>query len=163
MVVLSDIRIRNGRVEDASELAQLFHASVREIGKKHYSQKQLQAWSPEPPDPEKFVPRIRDGRTFLVASTGDGPIVAYGDLERDGHIDHLYCRPDAAGTGVAALIYDQLEAIARMNGIRCLFVEASEPALGFFARRGFDLLERNDFQIAGVAIHNYRMEKKLGA
>ena len=153
--------IRAGRPEDADELSRLFHASVREIASRHYSNAQVQAWSPTPPDPERFVKRITDGRTFLVATDAGGSILAYGDLESDGHIDHLYCRPDAAGTGVAALVYGRLEHAARQAGIDRLFVEASEPASRFFAKRGFRIVERNDFELAGVPIHNFRMEKLI--
>ena len=42
-----------------------------------------------------------------------------------------------------------------------LFTEASEPARRFFARRGFKVVERNDFKIDGVPIHNFRMKKRL--
>ena len=155
----SDVRIRPGRPGDAEELSRLFHASVRQIASHYYSGEQVGAWSPEPPDPARFAARITDGRTFLVATDRKGSIVAYGDVEPNGHIDHLYCRPDAAGTGVAALIYDRLEHAARQTGIERLHVEASEPASRFFAKHGFGIVERNDFELAGVPIHNFRMEK----
>ena len=158
---LRAIRIRNGREEDAQELAALFHASVSQIAAQHYSDEQARAWSPTEADPDRFVMRITDGRTFLVATGSDGSILAYGDLEANGHIDHLYARPDAAGTGVARLIYDRLEQAAHESGIERLFVEASEPASRFFSKRGFQIVERNDFELAGVPIHNFRMEKLL--
>jgi putative acetyltransferase len=42
-----------------------------------------------------------------------------------------------------------------------LFVEASEIAKPFFASRGFALIRRKDFEVDGVPIHNYAMEKHL--
>jgi putative acetyltransferase len=158
---LSTIAIRNGREADAKELAALFHASVRQIAAHYYSDDQVRAWSPAQPDGARFVARMADGRTFLVAVAADETIVAYGDLETNGHIDHLYARPDAAGTGVARLVYDRLEQAAHDSGIERLFVEASEPASRFFAKRGFRIIERNDFELDGVPIHNFRMEKLL--
>ena len=47
------------------------------------------------------------------------------------------------------------------SGIERLFVEASEPASRFFSKRGFQIVERNDFELAVVPIHNFRMEKFL--
>lgn len=88
-------------------------------------------------------------------------MVGYGDLESDGHIDHLYCRPEAAGTGVAATLLEELITRARDSGIERLYVEASELARGLFERRGFTVLHRRDFDVRGVAIHNYAMEKQL--
>ena len=41
------------------------------------------------------------------------------------------------------------------------FTEASEPARSFFARQGFTIRHRRDFELAGVPIHNYAMEKHL--
>jgi len=161
MTTLEAVSIRRGREEDAPELARLFHASVREIAAQHYSGEQVRAWSPTPPDASRFVARVRDGRIFLVATDGAGSILAYGDLEGDGHVDHLYARPDAAGMGVAALVYERLEQVARDGGMKRLYVEASEPASRFFARRGWRIIERNDFELAGVPIHNFRMEKLL--
>ena len=56
-----------------------------------------------------------------------------------------------------------IEAHAREQGIERLIVEASELARPLFERRGFTLLGRNDLLLDGVAIHNYRMEKRLQA
>jgi putative acetyltransferase len=155
------MQVRLYRDEDARALAALFHAAVHEIAALHYSPAQLRAWSPEPPDPERVRARAADGRLVLVAADEEDKPLAYGDLEGDGHIDHLFCRPDAAGTGVAAALYAALEAAARARGIARLYTEASEPARRFFARHGFALVARSDFELGGVPIHNFRMEKRL--
>ena len=98
---------------------------------------------------------------MLVAVNEREEPVAYGDVEMDGHIDHIFCSPEVAGTGVSAILYSALEAAARAQDIGRLYVEASEPAQRFFLKRGFMTTERNDFDLNGVAIHNFRMEKKL--
>jgi putative acetyltransferase len=98
----------------------------------------------------------------VAADESDRPL-AFGDLERNGRIDHLYCRPDVAGTGVASALYDRLEAAARDRGIGRLHVDASEPARRFFLRKGFTVLQRREFALGGVAIHNFAMEKRLDA
>lgn len=154
--------IRSFRPEDAPALARIFYAAVHQIGALHYSAEQLKAWAPAVPDPERFLERGADGRILLVAADESDRPLAYGDLEANGHIDHLYCRPDVAGTGVASALYDRLEAAAKARGIGRLFVEASEPARRFFLRKGFILLRRLEFTLAGVPIHNFAMEKTLG-
>lgn len=155
------MHIRPFRPDDAPALARIFHDAVHEIGIGHYSLAQLGAWAPSVPDTERLAEQAADGRIVLVAADDEDRPLAYGDLEGHGHIDHLYCRPDVAGSGVASALYDRLEAAARDRGIGRLFVEASEPARRFFLRKGFALLGRRDFILSGVAIHNFAMEKRL--
>jgi putative acetyltransferase len=155
------MHIRAFRSADAPALARIFHAAVHQIGRLHYSLEQLNAWAPEAPDPDRFLERGADGRTLLVAADDKDEPLAYGDLEANGHIDHLYCRPDVAGTGVASALYERLEAAARDSGIGRLHVEASEPARRFFLRKSFVVLQRREFILGGVAIHNFAMEKRL--
>ena len=152
--------IRPFEPSDADALAALFHASVREVAVRDCSAEQVAAWSPSKPEPERYS-RQAQGRTFLVATDNDGRPIGYGDLEANGHIDHLYCRPDMIGTGVGSAIYAAIEAAGKNARIALLFVEASEGARRFFERRGFGVDARNDFAINGVAIHNYRMSKPI--
>lgn len=152
--------IRQFEPSDANALAALFHASVRKAGIRDYSAEQVAAWSPSKPDPDRYL-RQAEGRTFLVAVDDDNRPIGYGDLEPDGHIDHLYCRPDVVGTGVGSAIYAAIEAAARLAGIALLFVDASEGARRLFERRGFGVDARHDCTINGVAIHNYRMSKPI--
>ncbi len=155
------MRIRAFRDEDAQALADLFHASVREAGIRDYTLEQVQAWSPAPPDPARYVQRGLEDRTFLVAIDDDGEPIAYGDLKADGHIDYLYCRPDFVGTGVASALYDELEVAARARGLSRISVNASEAARRLFLKKGFSVVQRNDLVRMGVVIHNYSMEKML--
>jgi putative acetyltransferase len=157
----ASVRIRPFRDDDAPALAAVFHAAVHGVAAHHYSPEQVRAWSGASVAPERVVARARDGRTLLVAVDADDRPIAYGDVEASGHIDHLFCAPEHAGTGVAAALYAALEATARAAGIERLFVEASEPARRFFMKHGFTELSRRDFAIGGVAIHNYAMEKRL--
>ena len=157
------MHIRSFRPDDAVALARIFHAAVHQVARLHYSHEQIEAWAPAVPDPQRYLARGADGRILLVAADDSDQPLAYGDLEKDGHIDHLYCRPDVAGTGVASALYDQLEAAAKDLGIARLYVEASEPARRFFLRKNFIALRRRDFALGGVSIHNFAMEKLLGA
>jgi putative acetyltransferase len=156
---LPAMRIRPFQDDDPPALAALFHAAVTAIAAGHYAPEQIRAWSPAPADPARFAARGRDGRTLLVAVDSEDRPIAYGDVEEDGHIDHFYCAPDHAGTGVTAALYRALEAAARARGIARLHVEASEPARLFFLKQGFAVLHRRDFAIGGVPIHNYAMAK----
>ncbi len=153
--------IRAYKVGDAPKLAEVFFRSVREAALRDYTLAQVEVWAPTSPDPAKFAARAGDGRITLVATNAQDEPVAYADLEATGHIDHVYCHPDAVGTGVASQLVDHLEASARSMGLQRLFVEASEAARRLFQRKGFAEVERRDFDLQGVQIHNYLMEKAL--
>jgi len=155
------VKVRPFRTDDAPALSQIFYRAVHDIAGLHYTPDQIAAWAPQPPKAERFVARGTDGRILLVAVDDSDVPLAYGDCETDGHIDHLFCRPDHAGTGLAAALYSALEAAAKERGIRALYVEASEPARRFFARQGFTTDARNDFVLNGVDMHNFRMTKQL--
>ncbi|HEX4182532.1 MAG TPA: GNAT family N-acetyltransferase [Caulobacteraceae bacterium] len=153
--------IRSYKAGDAPKLAEVFFRSVREAALRDYTPAQVEAWAPSYPDPAEFGARAEDGRTTWVAANSADEPFAYADLELTGHIDHVYCHPVAIGTGVASQLLDHVESAARSMGLPRLFVEASEAARRLFLRKGFKVVERRDFELRSVSIHNYLMEKVL--
>ena len=155
--------IRPYRSDDAPLLSDLYVRSVRLLAAGDYSARQIDAWATLAPDPTRLDALALDGRLRLVSEDADGAPVAFADLEQDGHIHYFYCAPEAGGTGVAQALYEALEAAARRRGATRLYAEASEGARRFFLKRGFAVLARRDFEVSGVAIHNYTVEKTLAA
>jgi putative acetyltransferase len=148
-------------MSDARPLADLYMRSVVELGARHYSPEQIAAWASLAPAADRLDSIMGDGRTRLVAVDAEDRPLAFADLETDGHIQYLYCAPHAAGTGVAAALIEEVERAALKSGVDRLYVEASEAARSFLMKRNFNLMARRDFEIAGVAIHNYVLEKIL--
>jgi GNAT superfamily N-acetyltransferase len=68
------------------------------------------------PSPARIDASSTDGRTTLIAIDDVDQPLAVGDLEHESHVGYLYCAPEAAGKGLAAALYDQLEQIARERG-----------------------------------------------
>ena len=126
-----------------------------------YTAVQVRAWAPEPRTAERHTRKQGTAAWFSWPPMRTDRPVAYIDLEPDGHIDRLFCAPEASGQGIASRLYDAVEAAAREQGITSLFTEASELARRLFARKGFVVAERQDLVIRGVPIHNYRMAKVL--
>ena len=156
-----DVTIRAYRQTDAVDLAEVMWRSVREVAVTDYTREQVEAWLPERLSPDTMHMWASSGREVLVATDSGGRVVGYTDLESDGHIDHLYCAPEAVGEGVAAALCDALEALAASEGVRRLQVEASEAARRLFERRGFRVDSRREWELRGVLIHNYVMSKAL--
>jgi putative acetyltransferase len=156
------MRIRFAQPADAEAMAAVYDRSVQAIGPRDYSPAQVAAWVGQGAKAERFRARLADGRRAWVGVDVADQVLAFIDLEADGHIDFLYATPEAAGTGVAGRLLDALEAAARADGGTRLYVEASEAARRFFLKRGYEVTARRDFEVEGVAIHNYAMERRLG-
>lgn len=155
------ISIRSYRDADAGALADVYDRSVLAIGPRDYTPEQIAVWIGRGARADRFRTRMADGRRCWVAVDAADTAIAFIDLEADGHIDFLYASPEAAGSGVSGRLLDELEAAARADGMTRLYVEASEAARRFFLKRGFAVTARRDFEIDGVAIHNYAMERRL--
>ncbi|MCR9260394.1 MAG: GNAT family N-acetyltransferase [Pseudomonadaceae bacterium] len=155
------LTIRLYESADASAVAQVFQTSIRTIATNDYLPEQVTAWLANAPTLEQFAAMNADGRLTLVAVDEANQVVAFIDLECDGHIDMLYALPSVAGTGITISLYEQIELHARQQQLTRLFTEASEAARRFFLRRGFVEKHRRDLKVGGVLIHNYAMEKAL--
>ena len=157
--------IRPFQTEDAPTLAALTLAAIVMIGVRAYSMEQVMCWAAGHPGAARFIDSAAKGDLILVARAADGPPAAYALMERDGHLDMLYCHPDFAGQGFATALLAQIEVEARQAGIGRIFAEASEISRPVFERSGYTLLHRRDFALmmggAEVAMHNYAMEKLL--
>jgi putative acetyltransferase len=157
-----EVTIRVYHPRDAAALSEVFYRSVREVAVLDYSAEQVRAWAPEERRTAASTQLwAGDGRLVVVAADERDDPVAFIDLEPDGHIDHLFCAPEAAGHGIAAQLYQAVEAAAREQGIARFYTEASELARRFFERRGFAVVARQDLVRHGVPIHNYKMTKEL--
>ena len=83
------MRIREYRPSDAVDLAAIFYRSVREVACRFYNKAQVEAWAPEIGDPGGWNSRATDGRITLVAVNDADKPIAFGDMERNGHVDLL--------------------------------------------------------------------------
>jgi putative acetyltransferase len=95
------VQIRRFRDSDTEALIALFERSVLELGPKKYSAEAVGEWAGGVKDVERWRQRMRRSETF-VAEDENGTLLGWIEFERDGHLDMLYCSPEAAGTGRSA-------------------------------------------------------------
>jgi GNAT superfamily N-acetyltransferase len=76
------------------------------------------------------------------AVDGDGRLVGFA-LLRDGWLNHLYMAPDWRGRGVGSALLSRAVAEAASPVDLWTFAR-NEPALAFYARHGFEVVERTD-------------------
>ncbi len=153
--------IRPFREDDAEALSEVALAAIRGIGPHGYSREQVEAWAGRHRGPADYRTRAAAGDTIFVAVDIDDRPVAYALLEPDGHLDRLYNHPDHTRQGLAGQLLAAAETEAQARDITRLYTEASELARPAFERAGYKVTHRRDFEVEGVAIHNYAMEKAL--
>ncbi|MEP3051307.1 MAG: GNAT family N-acetyltransferase [Erythrobacter sp.] len=154
-------RLRDFRDQDAPALGHITREAIRVIGPHAYSLEQVEAWSARHTDERSFLKRDQAGATIIVATDERDEAVAYTLIEPDGHLDMLYCHPAYSGKGIANELLSAAENLAQSNDVTRLYTEASELARPAFERAGYTVRHRRDFEIQGVSIHNYAMEKQL--
>jgi putative acetyltransferase len=155
------LSVRPYAPDDAPALSRVLREAVRVTASRYYAPDQIAAWLSIAPDAERIRTIYADGRSAFVACDPGGEPVAFSDHDDAGHIFFLYCAPSAGRRGAASLLMDAVEDSARRAGIDRLDSDASEAALGFFLKRGFRHVRRQDLEIGGVRIHNHRVELDL--
>lgn len=154
-------RLRAYRDDDAETLAAVCRAAIGEIGPRAYSKAQVNAWRARHPGADRYRERVAEGDTILVAVDCEDRPVAYALLQPDGHLDHLYAHPNHTRRGLADKLLDAAEGQARRTGADRLYTEASDLARPAFERAGYRVSHRREFEIDGVPIHNWAMDKPL--
>ncbi|MEP1075703.1 GNAT family N-acetyltransferase [Leptolyngbya sp. PL-A3] len=153
------MKIRLFEAQDAEQIAQLFHDTIREVNVRDYSVNQVKAWAPDDIHFRNWVEVCSNRFTYVAED--EGVIAGFGELEADGHIDCFYCHKNYIGRGVGRQIYQTIEAKAVELGLSRLFVEASITAKPFFERMGFSVVKEQQVSRGGETFINYAMEKFL--
>jgi GNAT superfamily N-acetyltransferase len=153
--------IRDYERHDATAITRLFYETIRSVNLDQYSEEQVRAWAPAVPDPKFWHLRMSQHCTLVAEEKGQ--IIAFAELERDGHLDMFYCRKDVIRRGVGRALYRAVELRAIGLQLERIFVAASNTARPFFEHCGFSVLGEQTVTRAGIELSNFRMEKRLPA
>lgn len=164
------IHIRPFRPGDAPLLLTVFRSAVRLIACRDYSPAQIAAWAPDDIDPAAWAARMQALSPFVAClDGGEGDsageraegVVGYADLQPSGYIDHFFVSGDYPAPGVGRALMQRLHAQAGTWGLQSLHADVSVTAEPFFARHGFEVMERRMPVRRGVALPNALMRKLL--
>lgn len=153
------IVIRRFQPQDAHQIAQLFHDTIRQVNVRDYTLDQVKAWAPDDLNFRDWVTACSSRLTYVADD--NGVIAGFGELETNGHIDCFYCHKDYQGQGVGRRIYQAIETTALDLSCPRLFVEASITARPFFERMGMIQLREQQVWRRGQFLTNIVMEKRL--
>ncbi|MBW4465783.1 MAG: GNAT family N-acetyltransferase [Pegethrix bostrychoides GSE-TBD4-15B] len=151
--------IRDYHPADTAALVTLFRSAVLQTAASHYSPEQVVVWSSLVENLAQFQYRLSLGVTRVAVVQQQ--LAAFGQLYPNDHIEFLYTDSRFARQGYATLIYQQLEAEAIAQGASKLRTEASHIAQHFFLKMGFELLELEIVERAGLSFERFKMQKRL--
>ncbi|MEM8722357.1 MAG: GNAT family N-acetyltransferase [Cyanobacteria bacterium P01_G01_bin.39] len=153
------MQIRLFQPRDETQVAELFHDTVRKINIQHYSPQQVEAWSPDHIYFRNWAEICSDRFTYVAVE--NNKIMGFGELEADGHLDCFYVHHQYQRQGVGSNIYQAIENKAREINIHRLFTEASITAKPFFINQGFVVIRQQQVFRRGAKFINFLMEKQL--
>jgi putative acetyltransferase len=154
------LKIRSFHPSDLEAVLQLFHDVIHSVGRKYYTDEQVNAWAPkEGVDRGKWLKSLSENITYIVEA--DGKIVAFADMTHSGYIDHMFIDQKYQGQGISFTLGRKFEEEARKLGLKELTTEASITAKPVAERMGFTVVQKQSKVLRGVAFTNYLMSKKL--
>lgn len=148
--------IRSYQPGDHPAIAEIFTRAIHEVACEVYTPAQCAAWSDKAPNLEHWQKRCEQKRPFVFER--DGRVVAFLELDDDGHIDCMYVHPDAGRQGIASALIDVAIQECTAAGLSRAFVEASLCARPVFEKKGFQVLEQQQVALGEERLTNFKME-----
>ena len=151
------MRLERYRDEYREEVYCLFHDTVHKVCASCYPEEALEAWAPGNADIAKWAAPLLETYS-LVAISDDGSLIGFGNIDTErNYLDRLYVASSYVGKGVGKVLLAALEDKAGGD----ITVYASDYALPFFLRQGYELIRDNIVHRNGVDIHNSFLKKPL--
>lgn len=151
--------VRPYELKDTEKIVALFKQTVHQVNIRDYSHEQVQVWAPEDIDVAKWQKRLSKSHTLVAEE--NATIAGFINLEHNGHIDCMYTHADWQRKGIGALLYIQIEALARKLHMKRLFSEVSITARPAAERAGFKVEHQQVVKKENTEFINYVMSKEL--
>jgi GNAT superfamily N-acetyltransferase len=109
---------------------------------------------------EAILDRVSRGRVLVLED--DGAIVATGAVV-DDEISGVFVSPGRQGRGIGTTVMDALEAAALEDGCSHACLSVSQPARGFYERRGYRMVDECSLDVGeGQRLDYWQAVKHLG-
>jgi len=152
------VALRRYRPGDAGPILALFRDTIRRVNCRDYTAAQVEAWTQPGLTVHAWSARLRDA-TFVIEA--DGQMVAFAELDPDGHVDCFFCHADWQGRGLGSMLMEHLAREARAAGAPSLYAEVSLTARPFFERQGFVVEAQQEVPVGNERLANFRMRRSL--
>lgn len=152
-------QLREATPNDLDDILKIFEECIDVTAVNDYSEEQRRVWKSSIRTPEKWLKRINNQQFWLAV---DGQSVAgFASLENSQYIDCMYVSPRFQGQGIAQILLNQIESLAKDEGIRSLTSDVSHTARGFFEKHGYVVMNPNEIKKERVILVNFHVEKLI--
>ena len=139
------VTVRPLRDDEIRRYLEIHERAIRGHAVSHYSQGDIEGWVVPPTDENlRRLTRNADREIRFVAEL-DGVPVGIGALVLEkSELRAVYVAPEGARRGCGSALVREIERTARDNRVTRLTLHASLNAEQFYARLGYDALERTE-------------------
>lgn len=154
---MNTISIRPYKPTDLASIILLFKEAVTAINIRHYSPEQIAIWTDI--DPTRWQAKLEKMIVFVAEI--DFTIVGFGDMTREGYLDHLYVHKEYQARWISLHLFRAIEKAARELGLSKITTDCSITAKIPAERMGFKVIKEQIVEKKGIKFINFHMEKKL--
>ena len=151
--------VREANTSDLDQIRRLFYETITTVNVRDYDPDQIRVWSASSSNVDRWKNKL-EVQFFLVACIAN-MVVGFGSLTDEGYLDFMFVHKDHQGQGIASVLLTELETRARRIGLGKIYADVSITARPFFAKRGFDIIDRYNKTIEGISFANAVMQKLL--
>ncbi len=155
----SQITIRQGHLDDLTELQNLFVDTVSTVCKTDYNEEQIKIWTSSVEKKDRWLDILT--KQYLLVAADTEKIIGFCSLDKGNYLDLLYVHKDFQRQGIANKLYAEVENEARRQGQTILTSDVSKTARCFFKKIGFEIIKEQTIEIRGTILTNFKMTKKI--
>lgn len=153
--------IRRANASDLDDLLTLFANTIRFINSRDYNPPQIEAWLSSIHDRDRWLDKIKN--QYFILFQEEGLVLGFASLDQGRYIDLFYVHKDWQGKGIGSQLLRYLETVALNHSgpHPVLYSDVSKTALPFFQKKGFLMEKKNEINLRGIGLYNFRMKKEI--
>ena len=151
------VTIRAFEQADLDDVVSLLHRTIDISYKDCYSAACIEHYK-QYHSAENVITDSTEGYTVVLIQ--NEKIVGVGAVVKN-YIRRVYIDPDCHGSGFGSMIMDHLENKIKQDGYSEIDLAASTPAIDFYLKLGYEVIEETYVEFDDDNLHYYEMKKKV--
>jgi putative acetyltransferase len=151
--------LRKATSADMKEMQALYADTINNVCKENYTSEQLTVWAAGAGILERWEQVI--AKQLVLLAMHDQRIAGFATLYDSNYIDLFFVHKDYQRQGIAKRLYAEIEQAARADKQKYITSDVSITAKPFFTKMGFTVTQKQQVNVGGVELINFKMSKKL--